>query len=519
MMGRRQWGHAVSCLMLTLLHTSPSSSVVYVTPHHALLSSSLDLRPASSGLQLATSSLAALESVLAQQGTNLSSSSRHLLESVTRSGRFRLARVGEVLARLGEGAGGRASRGLEEGAEGRVRRGLPGPLSSVGGLAGWAFGLVTHDTFQAYKTGVDDGLEELQKDGQQLHAAVEDNTQALKTSLAALQKFEGWVNQLLEANDALVSSERFVLKILRLRVELDTCLGSLEGLAAVLEEVLDRGDLGLASRYLFHPTHLSHQLLLLNDRHPGLSPLYTARDASNYLRLPLALTSFNSTHLLSILTIPMVDPDSVFHEEEQDFHDGFVVLRNFKYSIFLTLGQYEECTHDARTRTSLCSLRPCLVSPNAREQGSRCFSLGPSTFLLVPGVGSGLRVECGATSLALAATDHLSLPPHCRLASHSFTIKQVTVSPLLEPDTPVSSTIFAVQPEGLLVQQAGGHHKVSIRVEAVAILRHLNTSLHPAHKVAPPAPHTLPLALAGSGLGSLAVCLAGVLLLLLLLRR
>ena len=27
----------------------------------------------------------------------------------------------------------------------------------------------------------------------------------------------------------------------------------------------------------------------------------------------------------------MVDPDSIFEEEEQNFHDGFVQLQNFKY--------------------------------------------------------------------------------------------------------------------------------------------------------------------------------------------
>ena len=79
---------------------------VYVTPHHSLVSSSLDLRPATRGLALAAASLTALEVSLASmytcmcgnchqlpfqaavvvRGANISSSGRKLLDTVTRCG-------------------------------------------------------------------------------------------------------------------------------------------------------------------------------------------------------------------------------------------------------------------------------------------------------------------------------------------------------------------------------------------------------------------------------------------------
>ena len=83
-------------------------------------------------------------------------------------------------------------------------------------------------------------LEILQKEEEDVDEAVKGNTRALNESLGLLQKFEGWMNRLLQEKDDLisrcdshyfifslffVSSEKFVVKIMRLKFELDTCLG------------------------------------------------------------------------------------------------------------------------------------------------------------------------------------------------------------------------------------------------------------------------------------------------------
>jgi len=214
-------------------------------------------------------------------GSNITNSAQGLLGTVIRTGRFRLSRVRQAFERLEE-------LGLE-GA--RVRRELSNPLYSVGEAAGWLFGLVTHDNFQQFKNDMQGNLEILQKEEEDVDEAVKGNTRALNESLGLLQKFEGWMDRLLQEKDDLISSEKFVVKIMRLKFELDTCLGSLENLANILVEVLDRGDAGLASRHLFGPDHLSRHLLLLNDRHPGLSPIFPASAPAKYFKLPLAITS------------------------------------------------------------------------------------------------------------------------------------------------------------------------------------------------------------------------------------
>ena len=81
-------------------------------------------------------------------------------------------------------------------------------------------------------------LEVLQKEKEDVEEAVAANTKALNESLGLLQKFEGWMDRLLEENDDLIArfdsnykpkllylSEKFAIKIMRLKFELDTCLG------------------------------------------------------------------------------------------------------------------------------------------------------------------------------------------------------------------------------------------------------------------------------------------------------
>ena len=58
-------------------------------------------------------------------------------------------------------------------------------------------------------------------------AAIISNTKAINESLGTLQKFETFMNNLISTNDNLLQSDRFMLKIIRLKFELETCLKSL----------------------------------------------------------------------------------------------------------------------------------------------------------------------------------------------------------------------------------------------------------------------------------------------------
>ena len=82
-------------------------------------------------------------------------------------------------------------------------------------------------------------------------SAVLSNNKAINESLVNLQKFETFLNELVDTNDGLLESERFILKLIRLKFELDACLRSLESFANILLEIADRSVLGYPSHFLF----------------------------------------------------------------------------------------------------------------------------------------------------------------------------------------------------------------------------------------------------------------------------
>ena len=106
-----------------------------------------------------------------------------------------------------------------------------------------------------------------------VYSAILSNTAAINESVTALQTFQTYMNELIQSNDQLLLSEIFMLKIIRLKFELDTCLKSLRCSAAqrdnlvdyltvrnnmmILTEIVDRSSIGFPSHFLFSSDFLS----------------------------------------------------------------------------------------------------------------------------------------------------------------------------------------------------------------------------------------------------------------------
>ena len=90
--------------------------------------------------------------------------------------------------------------------------------------------------------------------------AILSNSKALNESIQNLKKFQTFMNLLVDANDGLLRNERFLLKIVRLKFELDTCLRSLENYASILQEIVDRSSIGYPSHFMFTQTYLTRYI-------------------------------------------------------------------------------------------------------------------------------------------------------------------------------------------------------------------------------------------------------------------
>ena len=150
-----------------------------------------------------------------------------------------------------------------------------------------------------------------------------------------------------------------------------------------MTEIVDRSSIGYPSHFLFSSEFLSRcqhkfsifnflssrldlssyrNLLLLNDKFSRVSTVFSSAESERYFKFPLATTSFNQSHVTSILTIPMIEGETAtFEEKKETYQDGFVILQNFQFTARLTFAQYEDCVTDFKRTETFCLVRPCLV--------------------------------------------------------------------------------------------------------------------------------------------------------------
>jgi len=473
---------------------------LYVTPDTAFLSSSMSYSHVSQGISEANHTINTFARVLNDRN-DISEDAKKLLDTIVKSGNYELESVVDILDRI------------QVNTEQRIKRDLTNPFYAVGDLADWAFGLVSHQHFQEFKDNVENKINYLQNQQADTHEAIISNAKAVKDSVETLKKFESFLNLLIKTNDDLIRSERFILKIIRLKFELDTCLESLSNLAMMISEALDHSDQGYASRFLFSPKYLRKYLLMLNDLHQNMSPLYTSNDATRYYKLPLALSTFNKSHLHSIIKIPLVDSDSVFDEDEENYHDGFVILRNFQYQVFLTFPQFSSCVGSPSSDDTVCFYRPCLVKNNLGEI-FKCFSLNETNFLISRSDFS-IQTLCNNQDTRTLEVPHtnnfalLSIPTHCQVNSKYFVIKSIQSFPTFEKDITTVNKIYKIEEDNIIVEnKLKGHKNVSIKIETREILNHINKTKHAfkSFKQDMHIPrHFEPLAITGTTVGSISI--------------
>jgi len=186
---------------------------VHVTSDLAHLSSSLELSHLGQGLAQAKTSIGAFQDVL--RTSNMSAEIKELLRVVVKSGEYQVKTIEQLFDKL-----------YQSNKRSRRKRQI-NPLHAVGDLVDWTFGLVSHSHLEQMRSSVEKSLNLVHSENNEIHSAIISNTKAINESVGTLQKFETFMNNLISTNDNLLQSDRFMLKIIRLKFELETCLKSL----------------------------------------------------------------------------------------------------------------------------------------------------------------------------------------------------------------------------------------------------------------------------------------------------
>ena len=485
-----------------LLYTHPiptSPTKVWITPHSAYLSSTLNLTQAYQDLSQANTTIITLEQDYLDKA-DITYETKKLVEIVIKTGTLKMERILNLMHKH------------KEYHLGRRKRDTVNPLYGVGNIADWAFGLTSHERFTKVKKSVQDSLDMLDMDSQEVNQNVRDNTKAIGESVEALREFEKVLNNLKENDDKLLKTDRLFLKIIRYKFELDFYLNSLSRFSLLVSEVLDQSDLGFASRHLFSPEFLRNAIIQLNERFANLSPVFGSDKVDSYFILPLSLSSYDGASVHSILKIPMMDEDAQFTISHQNFQEGFITLKSFNYKIMMSFFQFKKCSRKNQNNEILCFFRPCLVKIESSQ--FICFALNETNFIISTGHNISLTTLCGEQVSKIQVPQsrsysHLAIPRHCQVQSQHFIIRNIQTPSSTSQDTPSVNTILSMDQTSIIINTSSTDHQTLINLDTSHILLQLNQT-QPIDKPAIPA-HYEPLTIGGAAIGTTAMVLTAVL--------
>ena len=312
----------------------------------------------------------------------------------------------------------------------RSRRSSANPLHAVGKFADWAFGLTSQEHFEEIKNSFEKNLKSLRNDDKLLTEAVKENSRELEEYSELLKQFDNLLKNISANDDRVIKTDRLFLKVLRHKFNLDYYMDSISERLAMLSEILDQADLGLASRFMFSDGNLKAELSRMMEPYPGLQPVLGTKEVWQYLTEPLTLTHFTSQLVRSLLRVPLTEGrDAVFIINHQHSQGGLISMENPQYQVVLKLSQYKErCLRRARADPTFCLIRPCLVRGEGRRAGVSCLAGNDTTFLLTTSKPFLVTTTCpGQTARVsnIANTTSFQLPADCKLESEYLEIRQV----------------------------------------------------------------------------------------------
>ena len=311
--------------------------------------------------------------------------------------------------------------------ESRSKRELVNPFHGIGRAAEWAFGLTSHQHFNQVQNSIQQNIKLLKDDDQQLSEAVQENSKEIQESLQLLKQFDKFLKNV-EKNDAnLVNTDRLFLKLLRYKIDLDSSLDTLRRTVSMVTEVVDQSDLGLPSRLMFSDSFLRNSVLKVDEKFPGLSPIFDINNVDKYYSLTLALSRQSQESIKTLIKIPMTDAEGVFEESHHDFNQGLITLESSRHQVIVTYSQYKRCLQSMSRNTNerICLLRPCLLIKNVSHD-VKCIAINETSyFVSSPHPDTLITSSCSGYNhvIEISNLTQLSVPPQCQINSKYFTIK------------------------------------------------------------------------------------------------
>ena len=304
------------------------------------------------------------------------------------------------------------------------------PLSFVSDVADLALGFTGHTRFNNYKNLVETKFKLFSVQHEALKSLTEFGLNQLQ-------------NQLLSISDSLNIVKLKVSQIewaLTLNIRLEAALAAINRGLLRLISTKHRADQSYISRYVLDPRTLGLFLLQLNDATRNLHPIYTSTEASQYYRVKCASSTFNGTHFVTIIRVPLISHISTFKVvlEQNEGVVNYLTLRNNVGLTYMHFTEYITClgANLPNPFTSWCSLRACIL----KKPDNLCVSINETTYYIMLNQLShgAVKIHCPTQTFEVSVRNAsiITLPLQCSVNDDTLMIQQAVtrIESVFSPD-------------------------------------------------------------------------------------
>ena len=298
-------------------------------------------------------------------------------------------------------------------------------LSWVSDVFDYTFGFVGHSKFETYKQNIISNFQILSLKNEHLQMIV-------STHKSAMQEVQFQLNDMTKTLNTVVTKVNMIFGTLTWSIRIEAGLAAINRACMMLTASKHRADGSYISRFVINEQILGLYLLQLSDTSKYLHPIFGSSEVSSYYKARCSVSSFNGSHFVTLVRIPLVSRASMFKVVESPAMTGHVTLRNEIGSSFIHYTDYIACLGSVLPYPfpSWCNVRPCI----AKSESIRCLAKNSTSIIIKAKTPINLDITCPSNvfSVDIQNISIIDLPHHCEIDSTHLFIPKVQSSRLTE---------------------------------------------------------------------------------------
>ena len=299
------------------------------------------------------------------------------------------------------------------------------PLSWVSDIFDYTFGFIGNSKWESYKQSVTSRFQILSLKNEHLQMVV-------SSHMSAMHEVQLQLNDMTKNLKNVVTKVNLMFGTLTWSIRLEAGIAAINRACMMLIESKHRADGSYLSRYIISEELLGIHLLQLSDTSKYLHPIFGSAEVANYYKARCSVSSFNGSHFVTLVRIPLVSRTSMFQVVESPSMMGHLTLRNELGNSFIHYSDYISCLGSVLPfpYPTWCNVRPCI----SKSETIRCLAKNSTSIIVKTTKSFSLDISCPTNDFSVQVLNIsvIHLPHHCLIDSTQLHIPKIQSSLLRE---------------------------------------------------------------------------------------